>query len=501
MIKIKELKKCYDKNTALDIESLELPDQGLVFIIGKSGSGKTTFLSLLVGLSKCTTGSIIVDDIDITKLSEAELDHYRRYNTALIMQDPIFLENFDCLENMLISANLLGKNDTSINKKDCLEVLEKFKLDPELYNRKVNELSGGERQRFYLALTTLRNPKILLADEPTGNLDSVNSEIIFDTLKSLSVDRLIIVVTHDLSAAAAYGDRIIRLESSRIIDDYKNMSGKIIHIEQVEKNGNKLSEIVMPYYRLPSFDFITNNLYSIRKEDQEFESYEPSTLAVTDKVQFKTFAKLISHNFHRKYLSTISLVLLMSIFFVVMAASIYCISFNLVGFLSNAIMTDDRNEFQIYQTVRINEENYEILRGPELYKKTLDAAENSLQKNIIKTKEYNFGGQTLKAYFYSSEDDEVLVYEGSSLDSVDLYGRNFQTKICDKLPSGTIGISTKVLASLGNDAEYLSMDIENFSFYHADPGTIGLIDTYAYSQDSLAEDRLLVGRKPKKVLR
>ena len=219
MIKIENLTKIYKskkKNNckALDGINFTLPDKGLIYIIGKSGSGKSTLLNLLGGLDSITTGSINVHGFDLSTASESDLYSYRSNNVGFIFQDFHLLDDLTVEENIKFSLKLLNvENDELIN-----QALKEVDLEG-YNNRYPNELSGGEKQRVAIARALVKNPEIILADEPTGNLDSKTTKMITELIKKISNDKLVVIVSHNLYDAYEYADRIIELSYGKIIND------------------------------------------------------------------------------------------------------------------------------------------------------------------------------------------------------------------------------------------------------------------------------------------
>ena len=239
MIEIKNLSKTYKSRKSIDTNainniSLKLDNKGLVFIVGKSGSGKSTLLNLIGGLDNPDKGSIFVDNKDICKFSDKELDSYRNSYVGFVFQEFNLLEEFNVFENIDLSLKLQGidKNDEVNN------VLKEVDLK-DLGNRNINELSGGQKQRVSIARALIKKPKLLLCDEPTGNLDRKSSEGIFNLLKSISKNELVLVVSHDIESALKYADRIIKIEDGKVIED-KRKERKIESNNKLELTKTKL---------------------------------------------------------------------------------------------------------------------------------------------------------------------------------------------------------------------------------------------------------------------
>lgn len=219
MIELKNVTKIYKskrkgKHKALDNINLFFGNEGLIFVLGKSGSGKSTLLNLIGGLDSITSGNIIVDGNDISTFNERRFADYRNNHIGFIFQDYHLLEELTVYENILLALKLTRR----VDKGEIAESLKKVGLEG-YENRFPSELSGGERQRVAIARAIVKNPRIILADEPTGNLDNITATAIIDLLKSLSKDCLIIIVSHNTSDTYKYADRIIRLNNGKVLSD------------------------------------------------------------------------------------------------------------------------------------------------------------------------------------------------------------------------------------------------------------------------------------------
>ena len=242
MIKIENLTKIYKskkgklETTALSNINLNLDNKGLIFIVGKSGSGKTTLLNLIGGIDTPDYGKIIVNNKNINEFKNIEYDEYRNTYIGFIFQEFNLLEKYNIYENIEISLKLQGQ---TVNKDKILNLLQDFGLKG-YENRKVSELSGGQKQRVAIIRAICKNPQIILADEPTGNLDSITSMQIFEILKSISREKLVLVVSHDLLSAKKYADRIIEIKNGKI-----NFDSNLNDIKE-ENNIIKLKKSKLP---------------------------------------------------------------------------------------------------------------------------------------------------------------------------------------------------------------------------------------------------------------
>ncbi len=188
--------------------------RGMYFLTGKSGCGKSTLLNILSGIEKLQSGEILIEGTPMSKFSQTDYDNYRNSYAGIIFQEFNLIENMTVFENIDMALKLQGKQDNANLIAECLE-----KVDLKGYeNRFPSELSGGQRQRITIARQLAKGSRIILADEPTGSLDSVNSKKVFDILKKLSQETLIVVASHDLEFAEEYGDEIITLVDGQIVD-------------------------------------------------------------------------------------------------------------------------------------------------------------------------------------------------------------------------------------------------------------------------------------------
>lgn len=200
---------------ALDDVSIVFPEKGMVFLLGKSGSGKSTLLNVCGGLDAPTSGAILVKGKSSEKFSQSDFDSYRNTYVGFIFQEYNILSEFTVEDNIALALELQGKPK---DKKVIADLLEQVDLTG-FAKRKPNTLSGGQKQRIAIARALVKSPEIIMADEPTGALDSATGKQVFDTLKKLSKEKLVIVVSHDRDFAEMYGDRIIELKDGKILSD------------------------------------------------------------------------------------------------------------------------------------------------------------------------------------------------------------------------------------------------------------------------------------------
>lgn len=226
MIELKNVNKYFYRHKKNEIHvindtSLKLDDTGLVALLGPSGCGKTTLLNTIGGLDNINSGSIFINGERISKRSSYNIDKIRNLNIGYIFQDYNLVDDMTVFDNVALSLRLCGIKDEDEIKKRVYYVLEKVNMY-RYRNRHASMLSGGERQRVGIARAIVKDPSIIIADEPTGNLDSKNTIEVMNIIKAISKDRLVILVTHESELAMFYASRILRIEDGKIISDEVN---------------------------------------------------------------------------------------------------------------------------------------------------------------------------------------------------------------------------------------------------------------------------------------
>lgn len=221
MLQLKNIVKTYVagdiKQDALKGVSMNFRENEFVSILGQSGSGKTTLLNIIGGLDRYTSGDLIINGVSTSKYKDADWDYYRNHSIGFVFQSYNLIPHQSVLSNVELALTLAG-----ISKKErrarAIEVLKKVGLADHIHKRP-NQMSGGQMQRVAIARALINNPDILLADEPTGALDSETSVQIMELLKEIAKDKLVIMVTHNPELAAKYSTRIIRVLDGCIVDD------------------------------------------------------------------------------------------------------------------------------------------------------------------------------------------------------------------------------------------------------------------------------------------
>ena len=221
MLKLKEIKKDYTVGDscvhALKGINLEFRENEFVAILGHSGCGKTTLLNIIGGLDQYTSGDLIINDKSTKNFTDEDWDSYRNHSIGFVFQSYNLIPHQTVLSNVELALTLSGVAPAE-RRERATEALKKVGLGDQL-NKKPNQMSGGQMQRVAIARALVNDPDILLADEPTGALDSETSVQIMDILKDISRDKLIIMVTHNPELAMNYASRVIRLRDGLIVDD------------------------------------------------------------------------------------------------------------------------------------------------------------------------------------------------------------------------------------------------------------------------------------------
>lgn len=258
MLELNKINKIYEskkgsKINALKDVSIKFENTGIVFILGKSGSGKSTLLNVIGGLDNFDSGELHLFNKNIKEFSDADLDYYRNTYLGFVFQEFNLLEDLDVNENVSLSLKLQQKN----NEEKVEKILEELELI-DLKKRKINELSGGQKQRVAIARALIKNPKIILADEPTGNLDTDTGIQVMNLLEKISKDRLVIIVSHDEELAKKYASRIIRIKDGKIIED--KLMKKYESTSKIKREYIKLINSKLPFF--DSLKFGVSTIFS-----------------------------------------------------------------------------------------------------------------------------------------------------------------------------------------------------------------------------------------------
>lgn len=466
MITVKNLSKAYKskKNSrlvkALRSVSFTLPDTGLVFITGKSGSGKSTLLNMLGGLDEITEGEIIVNGNNFSDFKTQDYDNYRNSFTGFVFQDFYLLDSFTVAENVCFSLDLLQKSDMEKVEKALTQVdLDGFA------RRYPSELSGGQKQRVAIARAIVKDPKVIFADEPTGNLDSKMGKQILDLLKSLSKDRLILIVSHNLNDAYKYADRIIELSDGKIVSDLVKrdnfVEGVEIHDDTIKIPY--LNKITEQEEKDIEKALATGNIKKIVQSDDKFipvagiesadEKINIESIGFSFKRLFGITLNFLKGSLVRSIVSSFMIACVV----VILTLSQLIVTFDASVVIRNGLVSADQKELVLQKNSVYEGEkllNYANNTIHELPQSDIDAFYNTgysgniyeLINYSLSINNYNTTQQSLSAKsnikwaFFISETFGTLITEPSFL--INKYGENGELKLlCGKVdahPSGVI---------------------------------------------------------------
>ncbi|MCI6272571.1 MAG: ABC transporter ATP-binding protein [Erysipelotrichaceae bacterium] len=243
---VNNLKKVYvtrfglNKVTALSNVNFTVENGEYVAIMGESGSGKTTLLNILASLDKPTSGEVLLEGKNLIKISEKEISAFRRENLGFVFQDFNLLETFNLRDNIFLPLVLSGKKFNEMNEK-LIPIAKKLRIES-LLEKYPYEVSGGQKQRVAIARALITNPKIILADEPTGALDSKSSDELLDLFQQINSDgQTILMVTHSIKAAAS-ASRVLFIKDGEVF--YQIYKGNMTYEEMYQKISDALSKLL-----------------------------------------------------------------------------------------------------------------------------------------------------------------------------------------------------------------------------------------------------------------
>ena len=386
MVKLENVNKYFNRRKKNEIHvinntSLELENKGLVALLGPSGCGKTTLLNVIGGLDKVNKGRVYVNGQKITGRRAGKIDSIRTLNIGYIFQNYNLVDNMTVFDNVAIALKMVGVRDKKEIEEKVNYVLEKVGMY-RYRNRYADMLSGGERQRVGIARAIVKNPAVVIADEPTGNLDSRNTLEVMNIIKALSQDKLVILVTHEEELAEFYASRIIRIKDGQVVSDIINdhagdldyrIENKIylrdirdhkrlrtanynidfynenngeINLDIVVKNGNIYIQAKNRNTRLEVIDdnsgieFIDDHYKQITKEESAEGNFDLEKLAHKGKRKYKSILNpftLLKKGFRTVFDYNILKKILLAGFFISAMFITYSVS-NIYGVLN---ITDD----------------------------------------------------------------------------------------------------------------------------------------------------------------
>ncbi len=345
MIKVEKVNKYFNrfrKNQihAIDNTSLQMEKTGLVAILGPSGCGKTTLLNAIGGLDKTNSGKIYIDGKRVNGIFSGKTDEIRTLNIGYIFQKFLLINDMTVYENVAIVLKMIGLKNKKEIRKRVEYVLDKVGME-QYKNRLPTMLSGGQRQRVAIARAIVKNPNIIIADEPTGNLDSKNSLEIMKIVKSISEDKLVVLVTHEKDLAKFFATRVIEVEDGKVKADYENVHSEEldykleqnVYLKDIEQNENaKIGSVDLNIYNdtpekntnitvvvkngniyiksnnnakievvddNSSIEFLDEHYQKLSKKEQEKNKFDLDKIAIKNKkIKYKSIHSIFTSTLH-----------------------------------------------------------------------------------------------------------------------------------------------------------------------------------------------------------
>lgn len=424
MIRLNKINKYYGKNHALKNVSISFTENELVFIMGESGSGKSTLLNIIGCIDRFDNGTYVIANKNLKKDKISTCDNIRNSIFSFIFQDFHMIDNLNIEENILF-PDLNDRNDIHLNN-----VLEKLNIS-ELRYRKVNEISGGQLQRVVIARALYRNSKVILADEPTGNLDDENTRIIFEILKELSINMLVIVVSHDVIAANSYSDRIISINNGSIIGDGRNYLSNF-YVERDDYDKTKMNfkdfiEFLTTIEEGKTNIIINKNTKKNSKSNREFIQFNQSFNKHISIKNLLLYLKKVFMKFKLKYF-LFSVVSLVITFFI--SICVYFITYDVNISISNYIKDSSATSYNIY-----TESSYENFNGTNETKKIRNGI--LLYESIPSQHIYRFKKRSLsisgKSFFANLTYDKYHIESINTIYITDYISDTYKIYIGDEI--------------------------------------------------------------------
>ncbi|MDR3292691.1 MAG: ABC transporter ATP-binding protein, partial [Clostridiales bacterium] len=358
MIRLENLSKIYRSGSsevaALKDVNLTFPQKGMVFVVGKSGSGKSTLLNLMAGMDGASGGTVTANGLALGR--DIDYDAYRNNAIGFIFQEFNLNQGLNAEQNVLLSERLKRNR---ADRKKAARALDAVGLSDKA-KKKIQQLSGGEQQRVAIARALIKEPKIVLADEPTGKLDEANGKILFDILKKLSETVLVVVVSHDRESAERYADRIIELSDGRVVSDkIKNP----LFLEDTEVND---AVLYLPYHKKitqKDVDFLNQNKDKLTAvlHETRFKSHPASDNFSLENNADKSFLKdkkslkpgdvffLSWRNLAARKFRTVGTIFICIVMFAVLGLCVTILNYNEFQANARTFIKNNEGEIVLYQ--------------------------------------------------------------------------------------------------------------------------------------------------------
>lgn len=503
MLELIKVKKIYTTKAgltyALNGVSLNFEEKGLVFITGQSGSGKTTMLNVIGGLDGIDDGEIVVNGRTLSSLTDKEYDAYRNTFIGFVFQEYNLLQDYTVEKNICIANELQGKKT---DKKYFNYLLDLVGIKG-LEKRKPSQLSGGQKQRVAIARALIKNPSIIMADEPTGALDSETGIQVLNVLKKLSKEKLVIVVSHDIELAEKYADRIIRIKDGKVESDTmletKTLQGNLYENNEtltikakVKLDDEELQTVKNAVLKGKAIDVKDTVEIREKSPSPKIVVKRPKNPAkfINSKMKLKSSAELGAKSLGVKPLRLFFTILLSAIAFAVFGVFDTIAAYSKSAIASNIIATGDYSAISLSAThyqqntnksikINLNDEYMEDLNAKSGYNfRPVYSFNKQNQETLVSNTTVGGPDFTTKkivtgTYFYLDKVNGFVEFDAKSEVSVesgntilDKNGYNYKivageypSKI--NLNSQAIGVSTYLIDSLWHF--YYGKDIVNYN--------------------------------------
>ena len=505
MIVVKNLTKVYKTRGrevyALNNVSFTLPDSGMVFIVGKSGSGKSTLLNMISGLDNFTSGQIISGGNPLDGMNAKMREKYLSSYIGYVFQDYRLIEDFTVLQNVALAA------DISDSKRSPEELIRLVGLEG--YEKRLpKELSGGQKQRVAIARALVKNPKVILADEPTGNLDQATTKEVLDLLKAISKDTLVLVVSHNLRDADQYADRIIELADGKVISDKSRLDG------YENKFAMRNGVIHLPHHKdlqnVEIGELLRRGKYSkgiVQSEGGFTATTEPVDKGEKNRLHnkqmsgrnvFKVFNIFFKRKFFSKATTVVLTAVILSVFYVIQALTLYSTDDAVMTTLVNA----DAPAVIVQASPSSSSTDKYVGRMPEEKLQLLDSKYEGNMYRLYSEYMYtnsNGGGEG----FVTSEQNTIRFYSLITVGALNTT-KDYAKKLLGvdelNLLAGTIDENDENYRSYGVAITDYTADSIIFNATSKDPSfainlTTGRAKTAQELYDSLIGERITVGER------
>ena len=509
MIKIEHLNKYYNKGKSNEIHvindtNLELPNIGLITFLGESGSGKTTLLNVIGGLDKAT-GIIEYDDIKFDKYQMNKIDKYRNEHIGYVFQNYNLINDISVYDNLKIALeaiDIIDKQEVDKRIEYALKAVGLYKYK----KKQADNLSGGQMQRVSIARALIKNSKIIIADEPTGNLDSENTIEIMNILKKISEKSLVLLVTHDKNIAEFYSDQIIEIKDGKIINirntdnnvSLNNKSNKIYlkDLKEVSNKDNNLSYKIYSNNKIEdleltiveennqiylksnkkiklledtSYQLVDEHYQEIKKDNIE-NSFDYDTSWYNDKKEKNVIKKILNQikQAFKNYFQTRKLAKFFHLAFILIGVALAFLNmtYSTYTYIDTSNISYDNDVYGVveaneYNTAEYNKfdiRNYNSTILQAMEENYIDLAFPKSEDNYLLQMRYN---SFLKDYFNINanafdlsliENDSLLCGNFPSNENEIVLGKKLADKILNQIPNKKIGYN--FLIGKGSNEEY-----------------------------------------------